>query len=196
MKKNTVKNSANIQFSMIAVLVSTMITACSGSDSPVEVPVVPPVLVSTPSPAPSPAPIPAPAPSPTPTPVAEATDKYVGTWVTACENDGVSSSIGSASFTKLSATVFAGTSTASTYSGTACAGAVVRVGGLRNMRMTIVGTKTASGLTVDKIMGTATEGVGKIIMYGDGAYIKTGSGGALDADGFPDNLVDVKFNKQ
>lgn len=199
MKKNSVTNKMRIQFSGMALLVSTMIAACSGSDAPTEVPAVtPPVTANTPTPtpAPTPTPTPVPAPTPAPTPTVDAADKYVGTWVTNCENDGTDSTIGTATYVKASANVYTGSSTADVYFGTACTGSVVKTVGLTNMRMTIVGSKTASGVVADKVMGTATEGVGKIIMYSDGAAIQTGPNGALDADGFPNTLSSIKFYKK
>lgn len=180
-----------IQLTAMAVLVSTMLAACSGSDSAAEVPVVTPPVASTPSPTPTPTP--APTPTPTPTPTIDAADKYVGTWVTNCENDGTDSTIGTAIYAKASANVYTGTSTADVYSGTTCTGGVVKTVGLTNMRMTIVGSKAASGVMADKVMGTATEGVGKIIMYSDGVAIQTGPNGALDVDGFPNALSVIKF---
>lgn len=199
--KTNQPTSIALPSSLIAGLLGTLIcaslVACSGGSSTPETP------VATPTPAASTTTTTTPTSTPTPaipvtaaTPTVDAADKYVGTWVTNCENDGTDSSIGSASFTKVSANVYAGTTSASTYSGTACAGPVVKTGGLSNMRMTIVGTKSASGVTADKIMGTATEGVGKIIMYGESTFIQTGPNGTLDADGFPDNLNPIKFYKK
>ena len=186
---------------LLGILISASLVACSGSDNTVDTPVVTPTPAASTSTTTSTATAPdtpaAPATPATPAPpTVDAADKYVGTWVTNCENDGSDSSIGSASFTKVSANVYAGTTSASTYSGTACEGSVVKTGGLSNMRMTIVGTKTASGVNADKIMGTATEGIGKIIMYGESTFIQTGPNGALDADGFPDNLNPIKFYKK
>ena len=164
---NSSKFTLHLYTGLLSILVSSTLVACSGSDNEIT-PETPTVNATSPTPTPT-----APATSVASTPTAEPADKYVGTWVSNCENDGIDSSIGSASFTKISANIFAGTTSAKTYSGTTCAGSVVKTVGLRNMRMTIVGTKN-----------------------GESTFIQTGPDGALDADGFPNGLNSIKFYKQ
>lgn len=68
------------------------------------------------------------------------------------------------------------------------------------MQMTIVGHKVVGGITVRKIMGTATEGVGKFIMFSSGEsvgnYIQIGVLDPKDSEGFPEQLETYKMYRK
>jgi hypothetical protein len=173
---------------LLTIVAMSVLTACGGGSSTA----TDTAAAATPS-----APVTATTPAANPALAITPANQFVGVHITNCETDGTKSSIGTATFRKTAENVFEGETSANVYVGTACAGTPTKSASLTNMRMTIVGTKVVGGLTVQKIMGTATEGVGKFIMYSSGYnagdFIQIGVEAPKDADGYPEQLNPYKF---
>jgi hypothetical protein len=102
--------------------------------------------------------------------------------------------------TKSSAAVLQFQATGTAYKGAGCTGTGTNIARTASAdTFTIVGSKSASGVTADKIQGTSSRGSGKDLMHvsSDGLKLMTSDPSkGNDAEGFPNALeTDVVFTK-
>lgn len=127
-------------------------------------------------------------------------DKYVGTWKRCTAYNAPSNgflSYGSTlSITKVATSTYRVTSTNSDHTDAVCASAATVIAGESGtIDYTIVGSKTASGVTVDLV---TYAGSGKSIVYVNaaGTNLQEGGYGGLDSSGYPISLNASPFTKQ
>lgn len=134
--------------------------------------------------------------APTPPPTPPVTDKYVGNWGTVCVAGpgGFFKSI--LVITKKSATVYTASARIDKFTTSNCSGAGTPVpGDSGTEEFMVVGSKAASGKTVDKI--TNPTGGEKDIAFADSTNLQFGNESSLDAEGFPVALdTTVTLTKQ
>lgn len=142
--------------------------------------------------------------------------KYVGKWSTACSGPAtitatgaISSSKQTVTITKVSDSTYSATGGSVDYVGAGCTGTGTAVVGETGTTVfTVVGTKTATGTAtsggsgeVDKVTYPASGAgaTGKDIIYvnAGGPTLQRGdTGGAKDADGFPNALLAQRYAKE
>ena len=123
-------------------------------------------------------------------------DKYVGVWDSGCQTDGENSGFLRATFSKTGRNTYSGTLQGTSYYSTDCAGPEKESTVLTNIGAAIVGTKSASGTTVDKIRMTSSEALLKVIGFSNGTTLQFGvDDDDVDAQGYPNELFYLKMNK-
>lgn len=124
---------------------------------------------------------------------ADVVDKYLGGWGGTCSPDSGISVRRVMTFQKASATRTTGSIQWFGYYNTTCSGSGVPVVHESNTTFSFdfVGTKSASGLTVDKGVGSIGGSAARDIFYTDGKTLRTGDGaaGGRDAEGFANALT-------
>lgn len=130
-------------------------------------------------------------------------DKYIGTWVSTCDNTGPGSSRReSLTLKKASATSVTFTDTQTNYASGDCSGNST---GTQTNTGTAnwVGTKTASGQTVDEIdiAQDGKAGLMKqiVVIEADGKFysgVQASDGGTVDANGYPNTLQPTGSTRQ
>ncbi len=118
-------------------------------------------------------------------------DPYVGSYQSACQQDDSTSSYRvNVTVAKKSVNTADVTYKFVAYAGISCAGTGTPLSAFDTTETwTIVGTKTASGKTVDKITTPIANGTEKDIAYTDGSRVIFGDfSGPLDNEGYPLNL--------
>jgi hypothetical protein len=115
-------------------------------------------------------------------------DKYVGTWTKACEIDGRASASGELTLNKASDNSLTGSLTVRGFNNTTCAGTP---GATRSApaAVTIDGTGTAEGKTVDKVTAVLGDEAGKDIFLVEGNRLfESPENSPKDAQGYPTTL--------
>ena len=123
--------------------------------------------------------------------------KYVGSWLSRCVNkDGASAEL-RADFSKVSANTFSGKVVAYAYLGSGCSGLKVKTEDvLTGLTMTHAGTGTASGVAVDRFVGTSKQGSAKMVLHTDGTTLLIGDpDAAKDADGYPKAFLEESLSR-
>lgn len=127
-------------------------------------------------------------------------DKYVGTWKRCTAYNAPSNGFlaygSTLSITKVATSTYRVTSSNSDHTDALCASAATLiVGESGTIDYTIVGSKAASGVTVDLV---TYAGSGKSIVYVNaaGTTLQEGGYGGLDASGYPISLNTSPFTKQ
>lgn len=128
-------------------------------------------------------------------------DRYVGTWVTACQSGTGRSGQGRLTITSLGTdkvkTVLAGV----VYTSSDCTGASqVIPNTTEETENTFVGTKTVSGKLTDKVLIKAGSDTSKEVVFNDGTNLILGDDtGATDSEGYPTALStdpDLAFKRK
>ena len=126
-------------------------------------------------------------PAQQPVVVADAVDKYVGTWVACVAGTATTSTKETFVYTKASATSANVTFTQTSHAGTACAGNSTNGVYTATSVATLAGTKTVGTSTADKITIKPVSPAGpdeKDISLVSGNSLKLGDG-SVDTDGYP-----------
>ncbi len=127
----------------------------------------------------------------TPPAAAEAADKYVGTWASACEVTGGASSRNFVwTLNKAGAAAVTGSHAINNWANTTCTGTPNAVNNM-DLAFTIDATGTASGKIVDKTSASVSVGGQVKLLFaieGNTMYSSAYLGSAPDADGYPTQL--------
>lgn len=135
--------------------------------------------------------------------VADASDKYVGVWNSACvagaPSGGNSFYKTTLTISKIGAATYSLGSVINGYPAAGCSGAGTLVpGDSGTLVQTIVGNKTIGADLVDKVTYPNGVGTSKDVAFVNtaGPTLQRGNSGALDADGFPTTLEATRYAKQ
>lgn len=114
--------------------------------------------------------------------------KYVGVWDIPCVADGSSSVSGEATLNKSNDNLVSGSLTWRSFANASCSGAPSATETLP-ASLTIHGTGSVSGKTVDKVTATLGNDAEKDIHYVEGdRWFESPEGSPVDAEGFPTTL--------
>lgn len=115
-------------------------------------------------------------------------DKYVGSWTTNCFPFGGQSDDGVVTYTKINATTLSSSLITRTYSNTSCTGEFSTSPEPAGM-LTVDGTASASGRTVDKVTDSTFGGTFKELYYVEGNQLFGAlKGSPKDDQGYPTQL--------